>query len=147
MCRSSRPNLAEDLGKLAVSEHPKLAHDALRCVGLLPAPPSELIPAVRAAGREIAARITKFNHTSKEQDPDFETAVDPATRFYGWLPAAKALREKCGADFTPELKTILELSRVRPESHCMRQDICRVASFYLHEWAGVAPLPTDPKPR
>lgn len=144
---SSRPNLGDELGKLAVSEDPKLAHDALHCMGLLPAPPRELIPAVQAAGREIAARIIKFNHTSKEQDPDFETAVDPATRFYGWLPAAKALREKCGGDFTPELKTILGLSRVRPESHCMRQDICRVASYYLHEWAGIAPLPTDPQPR
>jgi len=143
---SSRTNLVDELGKLAVSEDTKLAHDALHCIGLLPGPPKELIPAVQAAGREIAARITKFNHTSKEEDPDFETAVDPATRFYGWLPAAKTLREKCGADFTPELKTILESSRVRPESHCMRQDICRVASFYLHEWAGIEPLPTDPKP-
>ena len=73
--------------------------------------------------------------------------MGPATRFYGWISAARAVREKCDADLTPELKTILELSRVRPESHCMRQDICRVASFYLHEWAGIAPLPTDPKPK
>lgn len=62
-------------------------------------------------------------------------------------PGFGTLREKCGGDFTPELKTILELSRARPDSHCMRADICRVASFYLHEWTGLAPLPTDPKPR
>lgn len=144
---ASRSNLVAELGALAVGDDPNLAHAALHCISLLSAPPKELIPAVQAAGREIAARITKFNNTPKEQDPDFATAVDPATRFYGWLPAVRALREKCGGDFTPELKTILELSRVRPESHCMRQDICRVASHYLHEWAGVAPLPTDPKPQ
>lgn len=144
---ASRTNLVTELGTLAVSEDPKLAHAALNCIGLLPAPPRELIPAVQSAGRMIAARIVTFNETPKEKDPDFETAVDPATRFYGWLPAAKALRAKCGGDFTAELKRILELSRVRPESHCMREDICRVASYYLHQWAGIAPLPTDPKPQ
>jgi len=56
------------------------------------------------------------------------------------------LREKNGGDFTPELKTILELSRVRKESRSMRVDVCRVASYYLHEWAGIEPLPGDPKP-
>ncbi|MBP7951612.1 MAG: class I SAM-dependent methyltransferase [Verrucomicrobiales bacterium] len=143
---ASRTNLVAELGGLVLSEDPKLAHDALHCLGLLPAPPKELVPAVQAAGRDIAARITKFNHTPKEADPSFETAADASTRFYGWLTAVKALREKCGGDFTPELKSILELSRVRPESQCMRQDICRVASFYLHKWADIAPLPTDPKP-
>ncbi len=143
---ASRTNLVAELGGLVLSEDPKLAHDALHCLGLLPAPPKELLPAVQAAGRDIAARITKFKHTPKEADPAFETATDASTRFYGWLTAVKALREKCGGDFTPELKSILELSRVRPESQCMRQDICRVASFYLHKWAGIAPLPTDPKP-
>ena len=141
---ASRTNLVSELSLLVVNENPALAHDALSCIGLLPEPSKDLIPAVQAAAREIAARIATFNGKTKEEDPSFEFAVDPATRFYGWLSAAKALREKCGADLTPELKTILELSRVRPESHCMRVDICRVASFYLHKWAGIAPLPTDP---
>jgi hypothetical protein len=57
------------------------------------------------------------------------------------------LREKSGGDFIPELKTILELSRVRTDSRGMKFDVCRVASYYLHAWAGVEPLPTDPKPR
>jgi hypothetical protein len=144
---AARTNLVEELGQLIVAEDPKLAHDALSCVGLLPNPPKELIPAVQAAGRVIAESITQFNQTPKEKDPDFSLAVDPATRFYGWIPAAEKLREKSGGDFTPELKKILELSRVRPESHCMRQDICRVASYYLQQWAGIAPLPGDPKPQ
>jgi hypothetical protein len=143
---SGRATLASELGALVVDEDPKLAHDALCCIGLLPAPSNELIGAVQAAGREIGVRITRFNQTPSDRDPSFETAVDPARRFYGWMRAVQNLRERCGGDFTPELKTILELSRVRPESHCMRQDICRVASFYLNQWAGIPPLPTDPAP-
>lgn len=144
---ANRSNLVTELSKLVVSDNPELAHAALNCIAKLPAPSKDLIPAVEAAGREIAQRITRFNQTPAETDPSFEMAVDPATRFYGWMEAAAALREKCGGDFVPELKTILELSRVRPESHCMQVDICRVASFHLHEWAGIEPLPTDPKPR
>ena len=143
---AGRPHLVVELNGLVVSEDPERAYAALRCIAQLPQPPRELVPAVEAAGRVIAERITSFNQTPREQDPDFAAAVDPATRFYGWITAAKALREKAGGDFAPELKVILELSRVRPESHCMRQDICRVASYYLQVWTGIPPLPTDPKP-
>lgn len=143
---ANHPKVVEELSALVTDKDATRAHAALMCVAKLPEPPKALIGPVQAAGREIADRIAQFNGTPKEVDPNFESAVDPATRFYGWIPAVKRLREKCGADFTPELKTILELSRVRPESHCMRVDICRVASHYLHQWAGIAPLPTDPKP-
>jgi hypothetical protein len=144
---NNHTNLVSTLAALAVSDDPEQAHAALRCISQLPSPPRELIPAVQAAGRVIAARIAVFNNTPPERDPNFALAVDPATRFYGWRPAAETLRAKCGADLTPELKEILDLSRVRPESHCMRMDICRVASYYLQQWAGIAPLPGDPKPR
>lgn len=144
---ASRTNHVAELNALMVDADADKAHAAMICVSQLPAPEKGLIPGVVAAGRLIATNITQFNHTPKEQDPDFATAVDPASRFYGWIPAAKNLRERCGADFTTELKAILELSRVRPESHCMRQDVCRVASYYLHQWAGIEPLPTDPKPK
>lgn len=144
---TSRSNYVSELNALVVDADSEKAHAAMICISQLSAPAKELIPGIEAAGRLIAANIAKFNQTPKEQDPDFATAVDPTTRFYGWIPAAKNLREKSAADLTPELKTILELSRVRPESHCMRQDICRVASYYLHQWAGIEPLPTDPKPK
>mgnify|MGYP001332570045 CR=1 FL=1 len=42
---------------------------------------------------------------------------------------------------------MLELARQRPDSIALRQDVVRVASYYLKEWAGVAPLATDPLPR
>jgi hypothetical protein len=62
------------------------------------------------------------------------------------MVAVRALQSKDGIDLTPELGTILELARVREDSYVMRQDVVRVASYYMQQWAGVAPLPTDPKP-
>ena len=62
------------------------------------------------------------------------------------MVAARALQGKDGVDLTPELRIILELARVRQDSYVMRQDVVRVASYYLQQWAGLAPLPTDPKP-
>lgn len=70
-----------------------------------------------------------------------------SVRFSAWMEAVRALREKAGGDFTPELRPILELSRVRPDSHAMRGDVCRVASYYMKQWANLEPLPGDPPPR
>lgn len=144
---ASRPNLVAELGQLARSEDAELAGAALRCIHALPAPPAELITPVAAAGRDLAERIRIFNATTVEADPSYEGAADVSIRFSGWMEAVRTLRDKCGGDFTTELKTILELSRVRTDSHAMRSDVCRVASYYLQQWAGIAPLPSDPKPR
>lgn len=141
---SRRPRYVEELNALVVDDNPEKAHAAMICISRLPNPSPDLVFGLQAAARLIAKKITQFNLTPKEDDPNFATAVDPATRMYGWIAAANHLREKCGADLVPELKVILELSRVRPESQCMRGDIGRLASHYLHEWAGVPPLPTDP---
>ena len=60
--------------------------------------------------------------------------------------AVRALQGRDEVDLTPELGAILELARVRQDSYVMRQDVVRVASYYMQQWAGVVPLPTDPKP-
>ncbi len=144
---TSRPNLAQELGALALNDDAEQAGAALRCIGGLPSPTTEFLAPVQAAGCDIAERIRQFNATSVEEDPGYEGAADVSLRFSGWMVAVRALREKCGGDFTPELKPILELSRIRTDSIVMRGDVCRVASCYQHRWAGIAPLPTDPKPR
>lgn len=143
----ARPDYINQLRTLALGDDAEAAHAALQCISILPEPSKELNSVVEAAAKKITEGIVAFNSTPQEADPSFEGAVAPATRFYGWIAAARALREKSDGDFTNELKSILELSRVRPESHCMRQDICRVASYYLQQWAGIEPLPTDPKPK
>ena len=78
------------------------------------------------------------------QDPAYEGAAAAAVQFSAWMVAVRALQGKNGVDLTPELATILELARVRPDSYVMRQDVVRVASYYLHEWTGTPPLPTTP---
>jgi hypothetical protein len=144
---AGRTNLAPELGQLALHEDARLANAALRCMSELPNPDADYIAAVETAGRDIAERIRKFNETSVEADPSYEGAADVSIRFNGWMEAARQLRTKSNGDFTTELKPILELSRLRTDSYVMQVDVCRVASYYLHQWAGIAPLPTDPKPR
>lgn len=143
----ARQNLTEELRAMVTGEDPEHAAAALNVIAMHPQPTDELIPVVEIAGREIAERITTFNNTPVDSDPSFHLAVDPCVRFHGWINAAAKLREKNQADFIPELTAILELSRARPESHAMRSDVNRVASYYLHKWAGVEPLTSDPSPR
>jgi hypothetical protein len=144
---TNRPNLAQELTGLAVGEDANLAAEALRFMEKHPSPTSELVAPVRAAGRDIAERIRKVNAIPAGEDPSYQHAAYVGIRFNGWMTAVFALREKCNADFTPELKAILELSRAHPDSQVMQVDICRVASFYLKEWAGIAPLASDPQSR
>ena len=144
---SARPNLAAELGQLAVGDDADLADKALRVIEKLPEPTPDFIAPVEAAGRDIAERLRRVNATSAEEDPGYHGAAAVSLRFIGWISAARRLRETCGGDFTPELQKILELSRERPDSQSLRMDVCRVASYYLHQWAGIAPLPTDPPPR
>ncbi len=144
---ASRPGLVDEIGALALDPDPRQAEAALRLISHLPQPSADLIPSVIAAGRDIIARIRKFNATTPEQDPGFEGAADVSIRFSSWMEAVRTLREKCGGDFTPELREILELSRVRTNSHAMRADVLRVASYYMKTWTGLEPLPGDPPPR
>lgn len=144
---AERPGLAQELRQLALGENPELAGNALRLITRLPNPSPDLIPFVTETGNDLAERIRRFNASTVETDPHYLGAADVSQRFHGWIDAVSTLRTKCQGDFTPELKTILELSRIRPDSHAMRTDVCRVASYYLHQWAGIQPLPTDPKPR
>ncbi len=142
----SRPGFAVELGSLMVADHASTAAEAMLVVAELPDPPAELIASVAAAGQDIIGRIRKVNATPKDDDPAYEAAADVSIRFSAWIGAARLLREKGAGDFVPELRTILELSRVRTDSNAMQRDVRRVASYYAHKWAGIAPLPDDPPP-
>jgi hypothetical protein len=144
---TAKPTFLAEMQQLMVHEDPRMAEEALRLVEHLPTVPPELVDSVTAAGRDIIERIRKVNVTTPDQDPGYEAAADVSIRFSAWMVAVRSLREKAGGDFIPELKTILEMSRVRPDSIVMRGTVCRVASYYLKEWAGVEPLPGDPPPR
>lgn len=144
---TSRPGFISEMNALLIEPDTRQAADALTLIGRLENPSAELIPGVTAAGRDIIARQRKFNASTPEQDPSYEGAADVAVRFSAWLSAVKALRDPSRGDFIPELREILELSRLRTDSQVMRSDVRRVASYYLKLWAGVEPLPDDPPPR
>ena len=144
---AARPQLRVELTELMQSPDAELAGRALRLIEDLPQPQPDLIAPVAETGRAIAGLIRHFNATSVQQDPSYLGAADVSTRFNAWMVAVRKLREKSGGDFTPELREILELARVRSDSDAMRQDVLRVASYYMQEWAGLQPLATDPKPR
>lgn len=144
---AARPDLVKELGQLAIGDDAELAGQTLRVIEKLPEPTTEFIVPVEAAGRDIAARLRQVIATKPEEDPGYLGAAGISIRFNGWMSATRKLRETSGGDFTPELQAILELSRERPDSVALRRDVCRVASYYLHQWAGIAPLPTDPPPR
>lgn len=64
------------------------------------------------------------------------------------MVAVRALREKAGTISLPSSGQSLELSRVRRgKPPAIADRVCRVASYYMKEWTGLEPLPTDPKPR
>lgn len=144
---TSRPGFVREMSVLTLDPVPQHAAEALYFIGRLPQPSGDLLSTVSAAGQDIIVRLRKFNATLPEQDPSFEGAADVGIRFSAWMAAVRSLREKCGGDFIPELREILELSRVRTDSIVVRGDVRRVASYYLREWAGVEPLPGDPPPR
>jgi hypothetical protein len=144
---TAKANYVAELSGLMLSDDAQIAAQALYLIEHLPQPRVQLLDSVTAAGRDIAARIRKVNDTTVEQDPSYLGAADVAVRFSAWMVAVRTLRAKSGGDFTPELGVLLELSRVRDDSLVMRGDVLRVASYYMQQWAGVAPLPTDPKPR
>lgn len=144
---TAKPNFWAEMQELIFGQDSELAAEALWLIEHLPTPSPAWIEPVTRFGQDIAQRIRTVNATTVEQDPAYEGAADVSIRFSAWMVAVRTLREKANGDFTPELKTILELSRVRPESRAMNGTVCRVASYYMKEWTGLEPLPTDPKPR
>ena len=148
----SKPTFVAELSALMLTDGPyddaaRRAAAAMLLVSRIEKPSAELIPGVTAAGRDIIVRIRKFNASKPEQDPSYEAAADADLRFSAWTEAVRKLRETANADFIPELREILELSRLRTDSDAMQTDIRRIASYYMHEWAGVEPQPGDPTPR
>lgn len=143
----AKPGWVPELAEVMIAEDARAAAAALAFVARLPEPPSELVPPVEAAGRHLVEAIQEVNATTVEEDPGYHRAADVSIRFGGWIAAARALRTTSGGDFVPELLEVLELSRVRTDSHVMQQDVRRVASYYAKEWAGIEPLPGDPPPR
>lgn len=143
---AARPTFASDMKALMLSADADEAGGVLRLIERVPHPTNELIAAVEFVGQDLAERMRTMNATPAKDDPDFLRANDVALRFYGWINAVAKLRAKDGGNFIPELRTIVELSRIRGDLEVIRRDVRRVAVSVLADWAGVPPQPGDPKP-
>ncbi len=144
---TGRPTYVAELTALERDDDAEIAADALRLVMELPEPSPALVAGVAAAGSDIARRLEGVVKLTTEQDPSYKGAADISVRFSAWIGAARRLRDCCGADLAPELRAVLVLARTRPDSQVLRQDVVRVASYYLQQWTGEAPAPSDPPPR
>lgn len=142
-----RRGLLSDLRAVVLDDDAQSAAKGLRTMELLLERASELAPLLEDAGTDIADRIERFTTSTPQEDPDYSAAADASVRFSAWMAALRAFRSQGIHLGEQALARILELSRLRPDSQVMQADIRRVASHYLNEWAGVAPLPGDPPPR
>lgn len=145
------PNLADGLAPIVTGEDAELAGAAMRSMRRLALAQDPAIVVLTKAGEDIAGRLERFLPVTPEEDPSYLGAADVGIRFSGWIDAVRSLRvsehEHVDAALGHLLVRMLEGSRRRPDSHVLRQDVCRVASFYAREWLGLAPAADDPPPR
>lgn len=141
----ARPMFVAEMTELMTKAEGPASHDAFRSLAHMQPPPTELGTAVATAGQRIARSLRELDPAAEQ--PNYPSASNLSNQFSAWIEAAIALQGKDGLDFVPQLQEIIEPARNHPESHVLRIDVARVASFYLQQWGGIAPLPTDPPPR
>lgn len=139
----SRPNYLAELAASMVGNSDELAVMALEVVAHLPPPQSALLPHVAAAGRDLARRIREVNDGEDGDYSHPSGGQSVSRRFTAWMTAVRALREKSGGNFTPELGEILVQSRVRPTNVLFQESVREVASRAMKQWANQDPLPGD----
>ena len=141
----ARPTFAADMKQEMLTGEYESSRTALRSLTHMRPPATELADTVAVVGDEIATRLRALDPALPEAQQ--EQRNDISTRFSAWMEAARALQGHDAVTFVPQLQHILEPARERQASDVLRIDVVRVASYYLHQWAGIAPLPTDPPPR
>jgi hypothetical protein len=143
----ARPNYPAEMTHEMLDGEYESSRDALRAVEHIQPPPAELAEGIAAVGREIAQTLRDLEQEPPGTERHDALVAGTSTRFSAWMTATRALQEPKLADFTPQLQEILAPARRLESSHAIRIDVVRVASFYLHKWAGIEPLPGDPPPR
>jgi hypothetical protein len=143
----ARPNYPAEMKHEMRDGGYESSRDALRATEHMQPPPVELAEAVAAVGEEIAQSLRDLEKQPAGSEGYDEHVAAISTRFSAWMVATRALQEPNLADFVPQLKEIIEPARRLDQSHAIRIDVVRVASFYLEKWAQIPPLPTDPPPR
>ena len=143
----ARPGFKDEMAHEMLAGELESSRNALRALPHFQPPPTELADAVKAVAHEIAQATRALDPGPVPLEQQYSHGADIATRFSAWMEAARALQGKDGVDFVPQLQEIIEPARKHAQNHMMRIDVVRVASYYLQQWGGIAPLPTDPPPR
>ena len=143
----ARPRFKEEMAREMLDGEYDSSRDALRALSHFQPPPTELADGVKAVAHQIAQAARDLDSAAPPPEQRYSHGGDISTRFSAWMEAARALQGKDGVDFVPELQEIIEPARKHDQSHTLRIDVVRVASYYLQQWGGIAPLPTDPPPR
>ncbi|MSU59900.1 MAG: hypothetical protein EXS35_17325 [Pedosphaera sp.] len=108
-----------DLAKLLRSKDAQMREHAFRAVDYAEKPAPEVVEAVLAEGRDIAAGIRKFNELP-EDDPKFHNVLlDLRTRFNYWKQAWWTIHQRLGVDGRPPVQTIYDLATVRARGTAM----------------------------
>lgn len=141
-----RPQFTTEIAALLTGEFGQASQDALRSLTHMQPPPTELGTAVATAGSAIAKALRELE-LPPGPEQDYAEAAKISPQFSAWMEAARALQGQGGIDLVPPLQEIIVPARKHPDSHVLRIDVVRVASFYLQQWGNIAPLPTDPPPR
>lgn len=141
----SRPNYLDEF-KHEMLEG-EATRDALRAIEHLKPPPPEFVETVAKVGDQIAQALLELEKEPVESERYNEITNAADTRFSSWMVAIRAYQEPKLADFSAQLQAILGPARRLKANYAIRVDVTRVASFYLHKYAGIEPLPDDPPPR
>lgn len=143
----ARPAFIAEMSHEMLEGEYEASRNALRAFEHIKPPPAELVESIAKVGDKIAQALLELEKVPADaaEYNDLTTAAD--TRFAAWMVAVRAYQEPKLADFAPQLQAILGPARRLSGNYAIRIDVTRVASFYLHKYAGIEPLPGDPPPR
>jgi hypothetical protein len=143
----ARPSFQQDMIDAISGANLETSTEALRSLPHFAAPPIELAGTVARFGEDIAAELRALHELAADDPARNLAAANISIKFSAWMEAVRSLHGHGGSSFIPQLQGIANLSRRQPIEHVIAIDVLRVASYYLHTWAGIAPLPEDPPPR
>lgn len=143
----ARPGFEQEMTEAILGTDLELTRETLRAFPYFGAPLLELAPAVSQKGDNIAMALRARSELAPEDQARSAAGADISLDFSAWMEAVRSLQGQAGTTFVPQLEQIAHLSRAQPIDHVIAIDVLRVASYYLHTWAGIQPLPSDPPPR
>lgn len=135
-----RPQVVAEISMQILSDDPAVADRALRALAFIKPLPIGLSGPVGVVGDRVIARLQHLVVAKREDDPTNQEAAAVSVLFFSWFLGLHALHDFAGVDGLPELNHVLTLARQREDSYVIKNDVVRIAVYYLNEW-GAKPVP------